>query len=113
MPTNIAAELLDHVGAPTQPAGPHHEPLTDLLTKLNTSEAGLSDAEAKRRLEEFGANDVGLVHRTSLLAQFLRFCLNPLVLILLAASTISGFLGELLNAAIIGAMVILSVVVNF
>jgi P-type Mg2+ transporter len=113
MPTNIGAELLDQVGAPTQPVGPHHESLTDLLTKLNTSEAGLSDAEAKRRVEEFGANDVGLVRRASLLAQFLRFCLNPLVLILLAASTISGFLGELLNAAIIGAMVILSVVVNF
>ena len=45
--------------------------------------------------------------------QFLRFCTNPLVLILLVASIISAFLGELLNAAIIGAMVVLSVVINF
>jgi P-type Mg2+ transporter len=42
-----------------------------------------------------------------------RFPTNPLVLILLAASLVSGLLGEVLNATLIALMVVLSVGLNF
>jgi hypothetical protein len=45
-------------------------------------------------------NEPEVVRRASPLAEFLHFCTNPLVLILLVASMISASLGELLNAAI-------------
>jgi Mg2+-importing ATPase len=109
----LGETLRDRAGIQPAPLGSHQQPLTDLLTRLSATEAGLSSAEAERRLEDYGLNEPEVVRRVSPLAQFLRFCTNPLVLILLVASMISASLGELLNAAIIGAMVVLSVVINF
>jgi len=45
--------------------------------------------------------------------QLLGFLFNPLVLILLLASAISGILGDVTNAAIIGSIVAVSVAINF
>ena len=112
MASNVSEKLAD-AGTQPAPLGSHQQPLTDLLTRLSATEAGLSSTEAERRLEIYGPNEPEVVRRVSSLAQFLRFCTNPLVLILLVASMISASLGELLNAAIIGAMVVLSVVINF
>ena len=112
MAPNVSEKLAD-AGTQPAPLGSHQQPLTDLLTRLSATEAGLSSTEAERRLEIYGPNEPEVVRRVSSLAQFLRFCTNPLVLILLVASMISASLGELLNAAIIGAMVVLSVVINF
>ena len=112
MASNVGEQLAD-AGTQPAPLGSHQQPLTDLLTRLSATEAGLSSVEAERRLEDCGPNEPEVVRRASPLAEFLRFCTNPLVLILLVASIISAFLGELLNAAIIGAMVVLSVVINF
>jgi Mg2+-importing ATPase len=88
------------------------EPLADLYMKLKSSQAGLTDEEAKRRLAEFGPNEPALEHRAEGLFQILRFFANPLVIILLIASAISAAVGELINASIIGGMVLLSVALN-
>ena len=87
--------------------------LEDLFRRLKAQESGLSTAEAAERLDHYGPNEPGTVSHASPLLEFLRFCTNPLVLILLAASAVSGVLGEILNASIIAAMVVLSVVLNF
>jgi P-type Mg2+ transporter len=112
MASNISEKLPDARIQPA-PLGSHQQPINDLLKALSTTEAGLTSAEAERRIGDYGPNEPEVVRRASPLTEFLHFCTNPLVLILLVASMISAFLGELLNAAIIGAMVVLSVVVNF
>ena len=94
-------------------AASHQVNLGELFGQLDSSEAGLTETEAARRLEAFGFNEPGGARRANALIQFVHFCSNPLVLILLVASGISAVLGELVNSAIIGAMVILSVAINF
>jgi Mg2+-importing ATPase len=74
---------------------------------------GLTSDEAARRLAQFGANEPAPSRRIGPLLAFLRFCSNPLVIILLVASAISALLGQMVNAALVAAMVVLSVVLNF
>jgi Mg2+-importing ATPase len=74
---------------------------------------GLSMSEAERRLAEFGPNEPVPAKIAGPFFQFLRFCSNPLILILLVASGTSAFLGQPVDAIIIAAMVVLSVVLNF
>src|SRR5664280_2836327 len=88
-------------------------PQRDLLTLLEATPAGLSSAEAKQRLRLHGPNSLVGESRFAPLIAFLRFFTNPLVLILLAASTISIVLGDPVGGSIIIAIVMLSVVVNF
>ena len=88
------------------------EPLAVLYARLKTSKAGLTNEEAKRRLAEFGPNEPARERRVSGFLQILRFFINPLVIILLIASAVSAAVGELINATIIGGMVLLSVALN-
>lgn len=74
---------------------------------------GLTTAEAKVRLAEFGLNEPIRIKRIGALIEFLLLFANPLAIILLIASTISFVVGEWINASIIILMVLLSVVINF
>jgi len=85
----------------------------DTLASGDKSEIGLSGVEAERRIAEFGPNEPVPAKIAGPLFQFLRFCANPLVLILLVASATSAFLGQAVDAIIIAMMVVLSVVLNF
>ncbi|MGA2722333.1 MAG: magnesium-translocating P-type ATPase [Bryobacteraceae bacterium] len=88
-------------------------PQRDLLILLEATPAGLTSAEARQRLRLHGPNSLVGESRFAPLIGFLRFFANPLVLILLAASAISIVLGDPVGGAIIIAIVLLSVVVNF
>src|SRR5262245_54863141 len=88
------------------------ESLAVLYAKLNTSEAGLTQEEAERRLAEFGPNEPAQERRVGGFLQILRFFANPLVIILLIASAVSAGVGELINASLIAGMVLLSVALN-
>jgi len=74
---------------------------------------GLSNAEVVKRLKQYGPNEIVQSEKMSVLMDFLVRFKNPLILILIAAATLSYFLGELVSALIIIAMVILSVIVDF
>ena len=74
---------------------------------------GLSAAEARERLVQFGPNELTSARRLTGLRQLLSFFANPLVIILLIASVISAFVGEPVDAAIIALVVLLSVALNF
>jgi Mg2+-importing ATPase len=75
--------------------------------------AGLSCAEAKARLARFGPNLFREQQAKSLLRQYLSRFKNPLVLILLVASAVSAFTGEVINFFIISLIVLLSVTLDF
>jgi Mg2+-importing ATPase len=72
---------------------------------------GLSTAQAADRLLEFGPNEAGNGKRSPL-AQLLPLLGNPLALVLLVASGLSALLGQRVDAALIAAMVVFSVVIN-
>jgi Mg2+-importing ATPase len=77
------------------------------------SKAGLTEAEAASRLAQYGPNDPAPKQKRSQLTELLLQFANPLVAILLFASIVSIFVGELVNAGIIIVIVSLSVAVNF
>ncbi|MCI0391069.1 MAG: magnesium-translocating P-type ATPase [Acidobacteria bacterium] len=77
------------------------------------SASGLNSEEARRRLEEYGFNELVRRRQTGLVVQFLRLFASPLMIILLIACVISAFVGDLANAIIIVLMVLMSVTLNF
>ena len=80
---------------------------------VRVAPVGLTAAEAARRLVEVGPNEPSPARRLSALVEFGRLFANPLVLILLAASAISAWLGEDVDAGIIVTIILLSVSVSF
>ncbi len=86
----------------------------DKFKVVGSSETkGLTSTEAKARLATFGPNTFSDLQTKSLLYQYLQRFKNPLVIILLIASAISAFTGELTNFVIIGFIVLLSVTLDF
>ncbi|MEN6536245.1 MAG: magnesium-translocating P-type ATPase [Bryobacteraceae bacterium] len=94
-------------------AGFWDRPRRDLLQLLEATPDGLTSDDAKRRLRLYGPNSLAGESRFAALIGFLRLFANPLVLILLVASTISIVLGDAVDGTIIIAIVLLSVIVNF
>src|SRR3954452_4973355 len=92
------------------------DPTTDVARSLPEKTGSVSvlmTVEATRRLDRFGPNEVETSRRFWALRTVLQFATNPLVVILLIASLVSGLLGEALNATLIAAMVVLSVGLDF
>ncbi len=85
-----------------------------LVSHLATSlESGLDPAEAARRLASTGPNQVGQKAKTTPLGLFLNQFKSPIVLILLAATLISAFLSDWVDAVIIFAIVLGSALLSF
>ena len=75
--------------------------------------AGLSSAEAERRLREFGFNEPVAARRVSVWSELAPLLMNPLALVLIVAGVISGVLGQVADAAIIVTVVVLGAAINF
>lgn len=89
------------------------EPKT-LVSHLATSlESGLALDEAARRLASVGPNQVGQKAKTTPLGLFLNQFRSPIVLILLAATIVSAFLRDWVDAVIIFAIVLGSALLSF
>ena len=73
---------------------------------------GLTAQEAAARLNTFGPNEPAATQRRSFLSAFLHEFTNPLVLILMIAAVASAFLGEKVDAGIIGVIVLVSAVID-
>ncbi|HSN01287.1 MAG TPA: magnesium-translocating P-type ATPase [Rudaea sp.] len=92
---------------------PGSVPIDALLQSLGATREGLSSAEAKARRLGYGANEPRDAARKGILRTLASLFANPLVVILLLAAVVSGFLGDRAGAAIIIAIVTLSIVLNF
>nr|WP_255668454.1 calcium-transporting P-type ATPase, PMR1-type [Methanocella sp. CWC-04] len=87
--------------------------LSEAIEKLKTRESGLSAEEAKKRLEQYGPNVLKSGKAKSPIIIFFSQFNNFLIYILLAATIISFFIGEILDAEIIFAIVILNAILGF
>ena len=74
---------------------------------------GLTASEAEARLSRFGPNEPAETKRRSFSSDLWHAFTNPLVLILVIAATVSAFLGEKTDAAIIATIVLLSIAIDF
>lgn len=85
----------------------------ETLQKLETElEKGLSDAQAQKRLEQYGPNQLEEGKRTTFLQMVLRQLNNFVVILLIVASIVSAFLGEYIDASAIIAIVILNTIMG-
>jgi Mg2+-importing ATPase len=85
----------------------------ELLSRLSATAAGLISSEAADRLKKFGPNMLHPPRKRALVLQFLARFRNPLVIILLIASAVSAFTGDVTSFLIISTIVILSVTLDF
>ncbi|EPY2308322.1 calcium-transporting P-type ATPase, PMR1-type [Clostridium sporogenes] len=85
----------------------------EILEKLavDTSK-GLSSEEVGKRKEKYGLNKLNSKKQKSLLKMFFEQLNDILIYILLAAAIISGVLGEISDALIIGIVVIINTVIG-
>ena len=86
---------------------------TEVLTQLNSSAEGITQVEAEKRLLTYGYNRIRKVVDTSSLRLFLVQFKSPLLLILIAASLISFFIGDKINTYLILGIVFMSSFLGF
>lgn len=85
----------------------------DLINSLNTDpDQGLSRQEAQRRLEKFGPNKLAEEKSVPLWQKFIDQFKDVLVIILIIAALISGSMGELADAIIILAIVVINAILG-
>ncbi|MGD0329421.1 MAG: magnesium-translocating P-type ATPase [Nitrososphaeria archaeon] len=84
----------------------------DVLARLKTSRSGLSSQEVQSRIATYGPNELAKKQKRTGLIEILYHLRNPLVLILLIAGLVSGFVGDITDAVIIFTIVLLSIVLD-
>ena len=80
----------------------------EVLLAAQSSRTGLSQAEAVRRLEQNGLNELQAEQRPSLLRRFFAQLADPMVLVLLAAAFLSALLYEWADSCVILTVVLLN-----
>lgn len=81
----------------------------EVLKNLSTTkERGLTEDEAKKRLEEYGENALAEEKKKSFGEKLKEQFFDPMIIILIAAALVSIFVGEGLDAGIIIAIVIVN-----
>ena len=86
---------------------------TDLLKSLQATAKGLTTNEAQKRLISYGANRLKPQKRSNAFTILFSQFKSPIILILLAATLLSLFLRNLVDASIILTIVILSGLLGF
>lgn len=87
-------------------------PSANLFGSLQSSEAGLSESEAQRRLQAYGKNEIAS-SETTWIAIVLRQFTSPFFYLLLLAFGVSFLLGEKLDAFMILAFVMVNTLLGF
>jgi len=82
-------------------------------TRLDVGETGLGNGEVQARRQRYGTNELVEGERRGPLAMFLAQFTDLLIIILLAAALISGFVGGLADTVVILAIVVVNAVVGF
>ena len=90
----------------------HSLSVKETLKALKAGKEGLSSKEAVLRLEKYGLNSIQ-GKKESLLTVFLRQFNNPLVYILLVAIGITTYMGDKIDAVIIGIIVLVNGLLGF
>ncbi|MCX6858116.1 MAG: cation-transporting P-type ATPase, partial [Verrucomicrobia bacterium] len=92
----------------------HNLAICDALRLTGGSlESGLTTKEARARLARYGENLVKVRSGTPGWKRLLRQFTAPLVLVLIAAAAVTGFLGEWVDASVIFIVVVVNAIIGF
>ena len=90
----------------------HSQKIEEVLSTLETSEEGLSDAEAAERLRKDGPNTLRSKPPKKISQMLKEQLLDPMVLILIGASFFSAVLREWTEAAVIGTIIVINAAIG-
>ncbi|PKE32602.1 carbonate dehydratase [Rahnella sp. AA] len=85
----------------------------DAMSRLETSEAGLSQQVAAERLKEFGPNALPEKQTKSALMRFLAHFNDVLIYILLAAAVVTGAMGHWVDTLVILGVAVINAMIGF
>jgi potassium/sodium efflux P-type ATPase len=85
----------------------------EVFRNLQTSEQGLSLAEASQRLHKYGPNTLPEEEGVSRLKMVLHQFTSPLIYILLAAAVVTATLGDYIDTGVIVSILILNAIIGF
>ena len=92
----------------------HSMKFESVLRKLETDpQQGLTLEEARKRLQEYGYNELKEEAKTSPFILFINQFKNTLIIILIVATVLSALIGDLLDAGIILAIVVFCALLGF
>ena len=91
----------------------HQQDVARVIEDLGSSMQGLSSEEALRRLEEYGFNELQEKKKKTPFMMFLDQFKDFMILVLIAAAIISGFIGEVSDTVAIMVIIVLNAVVGF
>jgi len=95
-----------------QPVVWHSTETDEVLLLLKSSATGLTTADAQKRLTEYGPNTIPERRHRTLLAMLLGQFADFMIMVLLAAALISGFIGELLDTIAILVIILLNAIIG-
>jgi len=92
---------------------PYQQPTDQLMAQWRTSPQGLASATVSERRRQYGPNELIEKEKKSPLMMFLAQFKDVLILILIAAAVLAGFVGDLVDTIAILVIVVINAVVGF
>ena len=85
--------------------------IDEVLRAQNSTEAGLSSAEAEKRLQQFGRNKLEEGEKESIFKKFIKELKDPMIIILIVAAVISGITAAYEGESFTDVIIIMAVVI--
>ena len=85
----------------------------EALEELQTQREGLSEEDARTRLQHIGRNELAIARHELPVIKFLRQFWDPMIMLLLASSLISQWLGDGRTAIVLLALVLFNTTIGF
>lgn len=90
----------------------HLTSVSEVTQALESSAEGLSNDEARQRLDKYGKNALEATKKKTVWKMLLQQFTDFMILILIAAAVVSGFVGEMTDAIVILAIVVINAIVG-
>jgi Ca2+-transporting ATPase len=87
--------------------------VNEVWKAFDTQMSGLDQKQVEARADKYGPNVLPEIKRRSILYMFLDQYRDPMIILLLAAAVISGFVGEVQDSVVIMIIVFLNSIVGF
>jgi len=91
----------------------YNSPLKDVFKQLECTDKGLSSEEVAKRLEKYGRNQIQEEKRTPWWKELLSQFNSPVIWVLLGAVLVSIFVGEIIDAIVVGVILVLNALLGF
>lgn len=86
---------------------------SEVISKTDTTENGLTSAKAKEHLEKYGRNVLKEKEKESELKKFITQFTEPLMILLILAGIVAAFINDYIDSAVIFLVVILNAVIGY